>query len=99
MVKSTKARTVTDFRSAHDTNVIVPNKIKMAFEAMLKEGPEQWDYEGDFVKRADISNTQLGAFREQFLDHIVEAAGMSSGRAGRRVWFADAKIAKKIRGI
>lgn len=95
---SAKVKTVADFRGAHDTNVIVPNKIRAAFVAMLKEGPEQWDYEMDFIKRAGISTTQLGAFREQFLEHVIDAPSGSSGRAGKRVWFADAKIAKKLRG-
>jgi hypothetical protein len=93
-----KAKTIADFRVLHDVNVIVPNKITTALAAMLKEGPEQWDYEGDFIKRAGISQTQLGAFREQFIDHIIEAPSGSSGRNARRVWVADSKIAKKLRG-
>jgi len=92
-----KAKTVADFRTLHDANVIVPNKIRAAFAIMLKEGPEQWDYEGDFVKRAGISQTQISAFREQFIDHVFETPGAHS-RSGRRVWFADPKVAKKLRG-
>lgn len=90
-----KAKSIADFRNLHDQNVIVPNKIRAALAAMLKEGPEQWDYEGDFIKRAGISTTQLGQFREQFLDHVIEAGG---ARAARRVWIADPKVAKKLRG-
>jgi hypothetical protein len=97
MTKTLKSRTIADFRALHDTNVIVPNKIREALAAMLKEGTEQWEYEGDFVKRAGISNTQLGAFRERFLEHIIEASSTQGGRASRRVWFADAKTAKKLR--
>lgn len=93
-----KVKTIADFRSAHDPNVIVPNKIRAALAAMLKEGAEQWEYELEFIKRAGISNTQMGQFREQFADYVVEAAA-SSGRAGKRVWFADAKVAKKLRGV
>jgi hypothetical protein len=93
-----KVKTIADFRSAHDPNVIVPNKIRAALAAMLKEGAEQWEYEGEFIKRADVSQTQMGAFREQFIDHIIEAPSTASGRSGRRVWFADAKVAKKLRG-
>lgn len=92
-----KGKTVADFRTLHDTNVIVPNKIRAALAAMLKEGPEQWEYEGDFVKRAGISNSQLGVFREQFLDHIVEAGATGGGRCAKRAWFADTKVAKKLR--
>lgn len=92
-----KAKTIADFRAAHDVNVIVPNKIRGALASMLKEGPEHWEYEADFVKRAGISQTQIGLFREQFNDHVVEAPG-TSGRNGRRAWFADTKAAKKLRG-
>lgn len=92
-----KAKSIADFRSLHDDNVIVPNKIQAALAAMLKEGPEQWDYESDFIKRAKVSNTQLGLFREQFADNIIEA-GRANGRSGRRVWVADPKVAKKLRG-
>jgi len=92
-----KVKTIADFRSAHDTNVIVPNKIRAALAAMLKEGAEQWEYELEFIKRAGISNTQMGMFREQFIDHIIEAGSGVGGRAAKRVWFADAKVAKKLR--
>lgn len=91
------ARTVADFRAAHDPNVIVPAKIRNAVEAMLKEGKEHWEYESDFVKRANISQTQLSQFRDQFSDHIVETPH-TNGRGPRRVWFADKRIAKSMRG-
>lgn len=91
-----KIKTLEDFRSAHDNNIIIPNKIRAALAAMLKEGAEQWEYEADFQKRAGISQTQIGAYREGFTDHIVEAPGLG-GRTARRVWFADAKVAKKVR--
>ncbi len=90
-----KVKTIADFRSAHDANVIVPNKIRAALAAMLKEGAEQWEYELDFIKRAGVSNTQMGMFREQFLDHVIEAS--VNGRNPKRVWFADVKVAKKLR--
>lgn len=92
-----KPKTIADFRSAHDANVIVPNKIRAALAGMLKEGSEQWEYELDFIKRAGLSTTQISQFREQFLDHVIEASGGASGRNAKRVWFADAKVAKKLR--
>ncbi len=91
-----KVKTAADFRAAHDPDVIVPNKIRSALAEMLREGKENWEYEGDFVRRAKIGMAQLTTFREQFAAHIVDAPAESSQRA-RRVWFADAKIAKKIR--
>lgn len=91
---SPKANTVADFRSLHDRNVIVPTKIRATFAAMLKEHPEMWHYELDFIKRAGISTTDIGQFREQFIDHVVE----TSGKNPKRVWFASAKVAAKLRG-
>ena len=37
MTAKAKARTLTDFRAAHDRNVIIPNKIKAALAYL--EGP------------------------------------------------------------
>lgn len=90
-----KSRTLSDFRAAHDQNVIIPTKIRAALAAMLKEGPEQWEYELEFLKRAGVSTTQLAQFRDQFEAHVVVAGTGKSG--GKRVWFADPKIAKKVR--
>lgn len=89
-----KAKTLADFRAAHDKNVIVPNKIRTALTAMLKDGAENFDYESDFIRRAGISNTDMGMFRDQFADHIVEVGGRNT----KRVWFADPKVARKARG-
>lgn len=91
-----QARTVTDFRAAHDPNVIVPSKIRKALEAILAEGPENWEYEGDLVKRAGISQTQISMFRDMFITHIVDAPGSRSSTP-RRVWFGSPKVATKVR--
>ena len=94
---STKnARTLSDFRAAHDKNVIVPSKINAALADMLKEGPENWSYEADLIRRAGISQTDMGMFRDQFTDHIVET---SDHRSAKRVWFADKKVAAKVRAL
>lgn len=95
---SKKAKTIADFRAAHDLNVIVPTKIRVALEQIAAEGPENWEYEADFIKRAGVSQAQIGQFREQFADHIVETPAVH-GRSGRRVWFGAAKVASKLRGI
>lgn len=91
---STKPKTLSDFKSAHDRNTVVPAKINKALIAMLKEHAESWEYEKDFMTRAGISTTDLGQFRDQFEQHIVVA----SGKNPKKVWFADPKIAKKARG-
>ena len=93
MSKPTQISNLQTFREAHDPNVIVPKKIRAALETLLKEHKEAWRYESQFCTLAGISNTHLGAFRDQFAEHIVE----TGGRNPKRVWFADAKIAEKVR--
>lgn len=88
-------KSLNDFRAAHDKNVIVPTKIRKAFSDMLAENPENWAYESDLMKRAGISQTDIGMFRDQFLDHVVE----TSGKSAKRVWFASAKVAAKVREL
>jgi hypothetical protein len=90
-------RTLSDFRAAHDPNVIVPNKIRAALAAMEREGPEQWVYEAEFVRAASLGQAQLATFRDQFAAHIVETPGIS-GRSAKRIWFATAKAARAARG-
>lgn len=96
MAKAT-AKTLNDFRAAHDRNVIVPNKIRTALDAMQKEGPEHWEYEADFIVRAKISQTDIGLFRDQFEAHIVETDKGKASR-GKRIWFASIKVAARARG-
>ena len=86
-------KTIADFRAAHDKNVIVPAKIKKALADMEAEHAENWAYEGEFIKRAGISQTDVGMFRDQFSEHIVE----TSGHNAKKVWFASAKVAAKVR--
>lgn len=86
-----KPRSVDDFRAKHDTSYIVPAKIKAALAAM--DGG--WLYESEFVKLAGISQTQLGAFRPQFEEHVVQLKGEAYG--GRRAWAATKAIAKQMR--
>lgn len=93
-MKTTK--TLADFKAQFDPDVVVPNKIKAALASLLKEGPESWEMEAEIIKRAGISQTQMSAYRGQFEKHIVSAR--SPGKDGKRIWFADAKVAAKARG-
>jgi len=93
----TKAKTLDDFRAAHDPNVIVPNKIRAALAAIEKDGPENWLYEADFLKLSGLSTTQLSQFRDQFEAHIIETKA-GSGRSAKRAYFGNAKVAAKLRG-
>jgi hypothetical protein len=92
-----KARSIADFRAAHDKDIIVPAKIQAALDALLKTGPEHYEYEADFVKLAGISQGEIAAYREQFVDHIV-LAPPTHGKTARRAYFGSAKVAKKLRG-
>lgn len=88
-------KTLADFRAAHDKNVIIPNKIKAALTKMETEGgPENWNYEADFIRLAGICQTDMGVFRDQFAEHVVEV----SGKNPKRVWVASVKAAVKFRG-
>lgn len=93
---SQKPNTLADFKAKFDQDVVVPNKIKAALAALGKEGQEAWEFEMDFVKRAGLSQTQLGTYRGQFEKHVVLVR--ETGRSERKVWFADAKVASKARG-
>lgn len=92
-----KAKTISDFKDAHDKDVIVPRKIQAALDGMLKTGTEHWEYESDVVKLAGISQTEIARYREQFVKHIVVAPAVH-GKGTRNVWFANAKVAAKLRG-
>lgn len=79
------------FRSQFDPNVIIPNKIRAGLESLAKaEGPDGWEKEVDFLKRAGINAQSVAPHREKFAAHIVEAKDKSRPV---NVWFADAKVA------
>lgn len=95
--KKTAARTLADFRAAHDPDVMVPARIRAALLELEKVGAEEWRYEAEFLPLARVSTTQLAQYRDQFAAHIVETAGVS-GRSPKRIWFATTKAAKSARG-
>lgn len=80
------------FRALHDRNVVVPEKIKKGL-ASLKASGDAWEYEGEFMKRAGLSQTEVGQFRPEFVEHIVE----TKGKGAKRAWFHDSKHAAEMR--
>jgi hypothetical protein len=86
-----KAKSLADFKAAHDKNFIVPNKIKAAFE---KLGSGGWEYEQDFARLATVSMTDITKFREQFNDQVVLIK--ENGRE-RRAWVGSKSTADKMR--
>ena len=94
MASKLAPRTLSDFRAAHDPNVMIPQRIKKTIAEMAKEHPESWMYEQEFLSRAGVSNNLIGGFRDDFAEYIVETRGKNP----KRVWFADPKVAAKARG-
>ncbi len=92
----TKPKTLSDWQAAHDKNVLVPNRIRAAFEKMKAAG-EDWHYEQDFERLADVGHLDMVKFREQFAKHIVQSTAVR-GKAVKIGWFADPKVAAKARG-
>jgi hypothetical protein len=88
-----KGRSMAEFRAAHDKSFIVPTKIKTALETI----GEGWAYEGEFVKLAGISATELGVYRGQFEEFIVTLKGTEHG--GRRAWAGTKALAAKLRAM
>jgi hypothetical protein len=92
-----KGKNLADFRGAHDNSVIVPAKIEAALAALEKEGgPENWEYEAQFIKRVGTSQTNFAAHRDKFKAHIAVVPG---GGNPKRVWIASAKAAAKFRSV
>lgn len=91
---SKPVKNLASFRAAHDRSVIVPAKIRAALASLrAADGEQGWEYEGVFIKRAGISQTDVGAHREQFSDHVVE----TKGKGAKRAWFVSVKIATEAR--
>jgi hypothetical protein len=83
-------RSLAEFRSTFDKSFIVPQRIKAA----LKELGAGWEYEVPFSKAAGVSLADLGNFREQFIDHVVQVE-----RGGRRAWAGTKAVAAQMRAM
>jgi hypothetical protein len=95
--EKTKARSAGDFAAAHVRSVRAPLKIKAAIAQMRSVGPEHWEYENDLTKAPyNLAQVDLSAFRDQFKEYWLETE-VQNGKAARRVWFADPKVAAKFR--
>ena len=97
-----KAKTLADFNMSHDKNTIITNRIEKGLAALRAAGPEAWEYAADFAKLAAVSLSDLAAYRDKYVDYIVEAptirtGGDSRNNRARDVWFGDKKVAAKVR--
>lgn len=85
-------RDISEFRSAHDKNFIVPKKIEDGLKAL---GPDKWDYQADFLKLAEVSITDLAMFREQFAEFTVSVGSKTK----KTVWCGSKALATKLRAM
>lgn len=94
-----KPRTIADFKASHDRETVVTNKVRAALEALANIGPEHYEYEGDFIKLAKISQSDIAGAREskEFKPFIADAPAVH-GKTARRVWCGSIKTAKILRG-
>jgi hypothetical protein len=84
------------FRAQFDPAVINPNKIRAGLAALAKaEGPDAWEEEVHFLRRAGINAQTVAPHREAFKAHIVEAKKPKGGLIN--VWFVDVKAAAAMR--
>lgn len=87
-------KTLDDLRALHDKTVLVPSKIRSAFDAMVSAG-EDWLYDEDFRKLAMLSPVDLKDFREEFKTQWAEMPATNGRRDARRVWFATKALCTK----
>lgn len=97
MAAKTKARTAADFKAAHDKSVIVPTKIRAGIAALLKIGPEHFEYDDGFRALCGLQAAELATYRDLFKKHWFMTPGRAGGKAGKRVWFGNPKLADKLR--
>lgn len=88
--KTPAKKTLADFASTHDKNVIVPTKIKAGLAKLGKDG---WDYEPEFIRLCGVSVTDFSRFREQFADFYVNVGGSKSSK---RAWAGTKETAAKM---
>ena len=81
-------RSLSDFRNTYDVDTIIPAKVKTA----LKELGASWEYESEFVKRAGVSYSDLGNYRDAFADHVVIVR-----KDHKRVWAGTVAFANQLR--
>lgn len=88
-----RGRSLESFKQEFDRATIIPSKIRAALTAM----GDTWLYETEFIKQAGVSTPELGDYRDQFNDHVLEVR--ARGKAPRRIWAGTVKLATKMRGM
>ena len=91
-----KGNTLDSFAKAHDKSVVIPTKIQAALDKLSAPNSEdEWLYEIDFMKLAQICITDLARYRPMFEDYVVTVGGKNS----KRVWFGTKALAEQARSM
>jgi len=92
-----KAKTLDDALADNDPDTLNRRAIDGRISAMLEIGPQEWDYEQDFAKAAELSVQIVQRYRPKYVKHWVVAPKIGERRAAKCLWFADPKVAQKFR--
>ena|SRR5271165_1197274 len=92
-----KARTVADFKAAHDRDVIIPNKIRAGLAKLLEIGKAHYEYDEPFRSLCGIAGKDLATYRDRFKHNWFMTEGTNGAKNAKRVWFGNAKVAASLR--
>lgn len=84
-----KARTLSEFRQTFDKDYIVPTRIR---SGLAELGSDGWEYEAQFAKICGLPLSDLGNYREAFLEFVVTIRE-------RRAWAGSKAMAAKMRSM
>lgn len=93
-INKNSPKTINEFREAHDKAHIIPKRIR---EGLKQLGPKGWEYEGDFIRRCNLSNADFSKYRDQFSDFIVPIQGKARNAA--RAWAGSVALANEMRDM
>lgn len=91
--KKKPGKTLDELRSAHDKAVIIPDRIRTAIAAIAAGGAENWLYDEDMRKLANISPPDMRDYREEFKDFWAVMPSTNGKKTARLVWFGSKKTA------
>lgn len=94
--KTRDSRNLKSFRAEFDRKEQIRKRLKEALAALLKMGKEEWRSERELVGMARVSTKDIPEFREEFAKHTVSVPSLHHG-TDKTIWFADPKVAAKVR--
>ncbi len=94
-----KTRNLKDFTAQYDRKVQIRKRLKDALVALRKLGREEWRSERELIDVAGVSCKDIGEFRKEFEAHLVTVPGAARGTAVKTIWFADPRVAAKVRTL